>query len=116
MLNDLLQMAVILNILAATIRMATPLLLGAMGELVAERSGVMNMGLEGMMLFGVFIVWLVTYLGGSTITGIGLAMIVGGILGLLLAVLVIFLRVDQTVWGWRSISWQWAWENTFPAW
>ena len=99
MLNDFLQVAVIVNILAATIRMSTPLLLGAVGELVAERSGVMNMGLEGMMLFGVFTVWYVTFLGGSTLTGIAIALLAGGLLGLLLAVLVIYLGVDQTVSG-----------------
>jgi ABC-type uncharacterized transport system permease subunit len=99
MLNDFLQVAVIVNILAATIRISTPLLLGAIGELVAERSGVMNMGLEGMMLFGVFIVWWVTYMGGSTITGIGVSLIGGALLGLVLAVLVIYLKVDQTVSG-----------------
>jgi len=99
MLTEILQAAVIINILAATIRIATPLLLGAMGELVAERSGVMNMGLEGMMLFGVFTVWLVTFLGGTTIMGGGVALVVGALLGLLLGVLVIYLKVDQTVSG-----------------
>jgi len=99
MLADILKAAVIINILAATIRIATPLLLGAMGELVAERSGVMNMGLEGMMLFGVFTVWLATFLGGTTLMGGGVALIVGALLGLLLGVLVIYLKVDQTVSG-----------------
>lgn len=99
MLADFLKAAVIINILAATIRIATPLLLGAMGELVAERSGIMNMGLEGMMLFGVFTVWLVTFLGGTTIMGGGVALIVGALLGLLLGILVIYLKVDQTVSG-----------------
>ena len=99
MITEILQAAVIINILAATIRIATPLLLGAMGELVAERSGVMNMGLEGMMLFGVFTVWLVTFLGGTTVMGGGVALIVGALLGLLLGILVIYLKVDQTVSG-----------------
>ena len=99
MLNDFLQVAVIVNILAATIRISTPLLLGAIGELVAEHSGVMNMGLEGMMLFGIFTVWLITFLGGTTMMGIGASILVGGLLGLLLAALVIYLKVDQTVSG-----------------
>ena len=46
MLDDILQAAVILNILAATIRISTPLLMGAMGELVSERSGIMNLGMK----------------------------------------------------------------------
>jgi ABC-type uncharacterized transport system permease subunit len=99
MWNELIQTAVIINILAATIRISTPLLLGAMGELVAERSGVMNMGLEGMMLFGVFTVWFVSSLGGSTWLGVGISVIVGAVFGLVLAVLVIYLKVDQTVAG-----------------
>jgi ABC-type uncharacterized transport system permease subunit len=99
MLDDILQAAIIINILAATIRISTPLLLGAMGELVAEHSGVMNLGLEGMMMFGVFTVWLVTFLGGNTTMGVLGAMLVGALLGLLLAFLVIYLKVDQTVAG-----------------
>jgi simple sugar transport system permease protein len=99
MLDEILQAAIIINILAATIRISTPLLLGAMGELVAEHSGVMNLGLEGMMMFGVFTVWLVTFLGGNTTMGVLGAMLVGALLGLLLAFLVIYLKVDQTVAG-----------------
>jgi ABC-type uncharacterized transport system permease subunit len=99
MLDEILQAAIIINILAATIRVSTPLLLGAMGELIAEHSGVMNMGLEGMMMFGVFTVWLITFAGGSTTLGVLSAMLVGALLGLLLAFLVIYLKVDQTVAG-----------------
>jgi|TARA_B100001964_G_scaffold227972_1_gene278541 simple sugar transport system permease protein len=99
MLDDILQAAVILNILAATIRISTPLLMGAMGELVSERSGIMNLGLEGMMIFGVFTVWLVTVMGGTTVMGGVVALIVGALLGLFLGILVIYLKVDQTVAG-----------------
>jgi ABC-type uncharacterized transport system permease subunit len=99
MLADFLKAAVIINILAATIRIATPLLLGAMGELVAERSGVMNMGLEGMMMFGIFAVYYVSYSGYGTLVGVVLAMVIGGLLGLLLAALAIYLKVDQAVSG-----------------
>ena len=84
MLVDFFKAAVIINILAATIRIATPLLLAAMGELVAERSGIMNMGVEGMMMFGVFTVWLVTFLGGNTVTAVLISLLVGAFLGLLL--------------------------------
>ena len=99
MLDDILQAAVILNILAATIRISTPLLMGAMGELVSERSGIMNLGLEGMMIVGVFTVWLVTVMGGTTVMGGVVALIVGALLGLFLGILVIYLKVDQTVAG-----------------
>ena len=90
MWSDFFQAAVIVNIFAATIRISTPLLLAAMGELVTERSGVMNLGVEGMMIFGAFTVWLVVFWGGSTIAGVIAAMIVGASLGLLLAFLAIY--------------------------
>jgi simple sugar transport system permease protein len=97
--NDLVQLALIINILAATIRISTSLLLSAIGELVTELSGVMNMGVEGMMIFGTFTVWFVVFNGGTTVQAIGWVMIVGAILGLLLGLLVIYLRIDQTVTG-----------------
>jgi len=99
MLNDFIQLAVIINILAATIRISTPLLLSAMGELVAERSGVMNLGVEGMMVFGTFTVWLVVFFGGTTLQAIGMSIIVGALLGWLLGFLVIHMQMDQTVTG-----------------
>ena len=99
MWSDFFQAAVIVNIFAATIRISTPLLLAAMGELVTERSGVMNLGVEGMMIFGTFTVWLVIFYGGTTVTAIGVAALVGALLGGLLGLLVIYLRVDQTVTG-----------------
>lgn len=99
MWTNLFQAAVFINILAATIRISTPLLLGAMGELVAELSGVMNMGLEGMMIFGAFAVWWIVFTGGTTLQAIGMAMIIGAALGLLLGILVVYLKVDQTVSG-----------------
>ena len=42
------------EILSATIRMATPLLLAALGEVISQRAGVLNIGIEGMMLIGTF--------------------------------------------------------------
>ena len=99
MLNDLFQAAVIINIFAATIRVSTPLLIAAMGELVTERSGIMNLGVEGMMIFGAFMVWLVVYLGGSTGLGIVAGIIMGAVIGLILGILTIYLQIDQTVSG-----------------
>jgi ABC-type uncharacterized transport system permease subunit len=98
-LSEFLQVAIIINIFAATIRSSTPLLLGAMGELITERSGVMNLGVEGIMLFGAFMAWFASLNTGSTNIGILVAIVAGGFLSLLLAFLVIKLRVDQTVTG-----------------
>ena len=99
MWDEFFQAAVIVNILAATIRISTPLLLSAMGELVAERSGVMNLGVEGMMIFGTFTVWLVVFNGGTTLLAIAVVVLVGAFLGWLLGWLVIYLKMDQTVTG-----------------
>ena len=54
MFEDLVQASILVSVAAAAIRIATPLLLAAVGELVAERSGIYNMGLEGIMLMGAF--------------------------------------------------------------
>jgi simple sugar transport system permease protein len=92
---------VVLNIglLAATLRMATPLIFAAIGAVVTERSGVMNIGIEGMMLFGAFAAVAGSYYTGSPWLGVLAAMIVGGLLGLLHAWASITLRADQIVSG-----------------
>lgn len=90
---------VIVLSLASAVVAGTPILLAALGEVVAERSGVMNLGVEGMMLVGGVVgFWCGVHTGSLT-----LAMIAGGLAGVLLslvhAVLAITLRVDQTVSG-----------------
>ncbi|MFQ5855057.1 MAG: ABC transporter permease, partial [Anaerolineae bacterium] len=72
-----------IGLLAATLRMATPLIYTAIGGVVTERSGVMNIGLEGMMLFGAFAAVVGAYYTGSAWLGVLAAMIVGGLVGLL---------------------------------
>lgn len=96
---DLLETGIIVSVLAATIRIATPILFAALGELVAERAGVYNMGLEGMMLMGAFTGWLGTYHSGSAMAGLGAAMLAGLLMSLLFAVMVITLQIEQIVTG-----------------
>lgn len=99
MLIELFQVTILVSIFTATIRISTPLLLSAMGELITERSGVMNLGVEGIMLFGAFTAWYFSLNTSSTNIGVMAAILAGGILSLLLAFLVIRLKVDQTVTG-----------------
>lgn len=99
MLDDFLQASILISVAAATIRIATPLLLAALGELVAERSGVYNMGLEGMMLMGAFTGYLAAYESGSLWIGAAAAAVTGGLMALVFAVLVITLKVEQIVTG-----------------
>lgn len=99
MLADLFQTTVIVSLLAATVRIATPLLLAAIGELVAERSGVYNMGLEGTMLMGALTAYLAADASGSLWMGVVAALTTGALMSLLFAFLVITLQVEQIVTG-----------------
>ena len=84
---------------AAMLRFATPLLLGALGGIMSERSGVINVGLEGMMLMGAFFGILGADVFGSWFLGTLLGIAAGGVLGFVHAVFSIALRADQVVSG-----------------
>ena len=84
---------------ASTITMAVPLLLAALGELIAERAGVLNIGLEGMLLSGAFAALVVALPSGSTALGLASALLVGAALGLLLGLFVAHWNANQVVAG-----------------
>ena len=84
---------------AATLRYATPLLFGALGGVVSESSGVINIGLEGMMLMGAFWGIYGADLLHSWVWGVLIAMASGGVLGLIHAFFSIHLRANQIVSG-----------------
>ncbi|GGE58414.1 ABC transporter permease [Halopseudomonas oceani] len=85
----------ITNVLAATVVAGTPLLLVALGELVCERSGVLNLGQEGMMLMGAVIGFIAATSTGSLSMGV-LAAILGGVLmSMLFALMAITLAANQ---------------------
>jgi ABC-type uncharacterized transport system permease subunit len=84
---------------AAMLRFATPLLFGALGGIVSERSGVVNIGIEGMMLTGCYFGIYGADIGGSWAVGLLVAMAAGGVLALVHAVFSITLRADQIVGG-----------------
>ncbi len=85
--------------LSSSIGMATPVLLAAIGELLVEESGIINIGIEGAMLSGAFFALAVAYFSGSTALGLGAGMAAGAAINALLAVLVINLAVNQVVAG-----------------
>ena len=85
--------------LAAGLALGTPILLAALGELLVERTGVLNIGVEGMMLGGAFAAALCAATTGSVLWGCVAAAVVGMLLGLLFALAAIRLAADQIVVG-----------------
>ncbi|MEY2535417.1 MAG: ral nucleoside transport system permease protein, partial [bacterium] len=86
-------------LVAAMLRFATPLIFGALGGIVSERSGVVNIGIEGMMLTGAFFGIFGADLTGSWLLGLVFAMAAGAVIAFVHAVFSITLRADQIVSG-----------------
>jgi general nucleoside transport system permease protein len=84
---------------AAAVRIASPLIFGTLGELICERAGVLNLGIEGIMTAGAFSGWLAVYLGGDLWLGVAVAALVGACLGLLHGFMVVPLGLSQHVIG-----------------
>lgn len=87
------------GLLAAAVRMATPLLLTGLGGLFSAKSGIVSMFLEGFMLVGAFMGFLGSVLTGSAYLGILFAIAGGMLMGLIMAVLAVSGRANQTILG-----------------
>lgn len=98
-MSDILTQAFILGVLATAIRIATPLIFGAIGELVAESAGVLNLSVEGTMTIGALVGFAVA--GGTDSLWLGIvgAMGAGALMGLLMAFMSATVKVDQIVAG-----------------
>ena len=98
-MNALFESALITAILASTIRGTTPILLAALGEAYAERSGLLNLGIEGMMVAGAFSSFVVALKMNSLLSGFVFAAVVGLTLALIFGILTVTLGVNQIVVG-----------------
>ena len=83
----------------AVLRIATPLILGTLGVLLCERAGVLNLGIEGIMVAGAFAGWLAVYQGAGLWTGVAVAGLTGVVFGLLHGWLTVSLSLSQHVSG-----------------
>ena len=89
----------LVNLIGATFRVSTPILLAAIGETYSERAGVLNLGIEGIMFFGAFIGFYAADATGSLWIGFFAAILSGILAGLLMALLTVTLGVNQHVSG-----------------
>jgi simple sugar transport system permease protein len=92
-------MELVTFLLAVSIQSSLAVLLAALGEVLAERSGVLNLGVEGMMLMGALAGFAGAYTSGSLLLGLLAAVLVGAALALLHAVFAVSLRANQVVCG-----------------
>ncbi len=93
------ETAFIITILATAIQAGAPVIYAAVGEIFAERSGILNLGVEGMMLVGAVSGFIVAVNTGNPWAGVIAAMLAGGLLSLIHAFLTITLHADQVVSG-----------------
>ncbi len=93
------SMVLIMAVIASALRLATPLIFSSLGGTFSERSGVVNIALEGIMIMGAFFAILITEVTGSPWLGIFAAIVAGIMTSLILGVLAIHLRANQVVAG-----------------
>ncbi|MGJ8628659.1 MAG: ABC transporter permease [Sulfitobacter sp.] len=96
---DILDILISASFWTAAIRIASPLIFAALGELICERAGVLNLGIEGIMVVGAFTGWLTVYLGGGLWFGVAVAMLSGMAFGLVHGALTVPFGLSQHVVG-----------------
>ncbi|MFV2031128.1 MAG: ABC transporter permease [Gammaproteobacteria bacterium] len=98
-MSDLLDILLTAGFWAATVRIVSPLIFGTLGELICERAGVLNLGIEGIMTVGAMSGWMWVYQGGDLWGGVLFAASMGALFGLLHASFTVHLGLSQHVTG-----------------
>ncbi len=98
-MNEIFAQVFQIGFFTALIRIATPLMFGTLGELFAERAGVLNLGIEGIMMLSAMTGFSATYFSGSLWLGVLAAICTGMLAGLLMGVLTVSLGLSQHVSG-----------------
>jgi len=98
-MSDFFTVSVIVATLASGVRLATPFLLAGLGETIGQRSGVLNLGVEGVMLIGAFTAYYVALETGSNTLGIVGALAAGAVMGLLYAFITLVMHAVQGISG-----------------
>ncbi|MEL7636335.1 MAG: ABC transporter permease, partial [Anaerolineaceae bacterium] len=99
MISDLFTATVIMGIISSGIRLATPYLFAGIGEMFGQRSGVLNLGVEGQMLLGAFTAYFVVLKTGSLFLAVLAAIAVGALMGLAMGFVTIRLQATQGIAG-----------------
>ena len=99
MIIDFLEILFTTGFWAATIRIACPLIFATLGEVICERAGILNLGIEGIMSIGAMVGWMSVFLGADLYSGIILAALIGGMFGFLHAIFTVYLGASQHVTG-----------------
>ncbi|GFN21697.1 ABC transporter permease subunit [Thermanaeromonas sp. C210] len=89
----------LVGVLATGIRLATPFLLAALGEMFVQRSGVFNLGVEGIMLMGAFMGFFLTLQTGNAYWGILISLLVGALMGALMGLVSVTFKAEQGISG-----------------
>ena len=98
-MDGVMNFDIVIIILATGIRLATPYLLAALGEMFVQRSGVYNLGVEGIMMMGAFAGFYATLQLGSPLLGIGASLVIGAFMGLLMALISVTFKAEQGISG-----------------
>ena len=99
MISDLFTMAVLTGILHSGIRLAAPYLLAALGEAVSQRAGVLDLGVDVIMVMGAFAAFYTVFETGNLWLGVAAAIVVGALMGLLMAVISVTFQAEQGISG-----------------